>query len=127
LYYDKVQAILSNAGYHAFSTLDSTQQPVIDDDIEETGDSSGNAGSDGGVGQMNVDSDEATSMGSVAVSGNKRKFSALSTSDDLITPRSNKITHLIDISTASTRKMSSKSSAVIPHRHRNTSTTVRTH
>jgi hypothetical protein len=86
LYYDKVQAILSNAGNHAFFTLDPTQQPVIDRDIEETSDSSGNVSS----GQMNVDSDEATSMGSAAVSRNKRKFSALSTSDDLITARPKK-------------------------------------
>lgn len=115
LYYDKVQAILSSTGNHAFSTQDPTQQSVIDDDIEETGDSSGNTGSDGGGGQTNVDSNhEATSMGSAAVSGNKRKFSALSTSDDLITARSNKIPRLIDISTESTGKMSSKSSASSP-------------
>ena len=113
LYYDQVQAILFNAG-NAFSTFDPTQQPVIDHDIEETDDNSSNVSSGGGGSQVNVDSDEATSMGSAAVSGNKRKFSAFSTSDDLSTARPKKTTCLIDVSTASTRKRSSKSSASSP-------------
>jgi hypothetical protein len=107
LYYDKVQAILPDAGSHAFSTLNSTQRPELDDGIEETGNGSGNVGSGGG-GILNVD--EATSVGSTAVLGNKRKFSALSTSDDVITARSNEIAY-VSTPASARKRVSSELSA----------------
>ena len=91
-HYDKVQAILPNAGAkggHAFSGLNSTVPPLTDGGIEETADGSdnvaGGSGSGGGIGgggssSMTVD------IGSTPMStqSSKRKVSAISVNN--ITP-----------------------------------------